>query len=124
MTEATVRFDGDGLQQRILALRGERVMIDSDLAELYGVEARVLNQAVKRNLERFPVDFSFVLTKEEKQEVITNCDHLQKLKFSPHLPRAFTEHGAIMAATIRQMSTPSISPSRQIGFIVDPLEKQ
>ena len=179
MSEATVRFDGDGLQQRILVLRGERVMIDSDLAELYGVEARVLNQAVKRNPERFPVDFSFVLTKEEKQEVITNCDHLQKLKFSPHLPRVFTEHGAIMAAsvlnspravemsvfvvrafvrlrqmliehhelaarldelearvarhdntlstlvaTIRQMATPPASPSRQIGFVVDPQEKK
>jgi hypothetical protein len=71
MSEVQVGFDGDALQQRILALRGERVMVDSDLAELYGVEARVLNQAVKRNLERFPVDFSFVLTKEEKQEVIT-----------------------------------------------------
>ena len=62
MSEGSVRFDSDALQQRILALRGERVMVDSDLAELYGVEARVLNQAVKRNAERFPVDFSFVLT--------------------------------------------------------------
>ena len=95
-----MRWDGDGLQQRILVLRGERVMIDSDLAELYGVEARVLNQAVKRNLNRFPVDFSFVLTKEEKQEVITKCDHLARLKYSPHLPRVFTEHGAIMAASV------------------------
>ena len=100
MSEVQVGFDGDALQQRILALRGERVMVDSDLAELYGVEARVLNQAVKRNLERFPVDFSFVLTKEEKQEVITKCDHLSRLKFSPHLPRVFTEHGAIMAASV------------------------
>ena len=100
MSEVQVGFDGDALQQRILALRGERVMVDSDLAELYGVEARVLNQAVKRNLERFPVDFSFVLTKEEKQEVITKCDHLPRLKFSPHLPRVFTEHGAIMAASV------------------------
>ncbi|MCK6389638.1 MAG: ORF6N domain-containing protein [Azonexus sp.] len=97
MSELPVRVD---VQQRILALRGERVMIDSDLAELYGVEVRVLNQAVKRNAERFPNDFSFVLSKEEKQEVITKCDHLGKLKFSPHLPRVFTEHGAIMAASV------------------------
>ena len=100
MSEPLVRFDGDSLEQRILVLRGERVMIDSDLAELYGVEARVLNQAVKRISERFPIDFSLSLTKEEKLEVITKCDHLQKLKYSPHLPRVFTEHGAIMAASV------------------------
>lgn len=100
MSEGLARLENDGVQQRILPIRGIRVMIDSDLAELYGVEARVLNQAVKRNLDRFPVDFAFVLTKEEKQEVITNCDHLARLKFSPHLPRAFTEHGAIMAASL------------------------
>ena len=123
MSEATVRFDGDGLQQRILVLRDERVMIDSDLAELYGVEARVLNQGVKRNLERFPVDFSFVLTKEEKGAVITNCDHRQKLKFSPHLPRCGNTL-ATLVATIRQMATPPASPSRQIGFVVDPQEKK
>lgn len=100
MTGATVRFDGDGLQQRILVLRGERVMIDSDLAELYGVSTKRFNEQVKRNLERFPVDFMFQLTPEEKKEVVAKCDHLQKLKFSPHLPRAFTEHGAIMAASV------------------------
>lgn len=100
MSEGLVRFENDGMQQRILQIRGVRVMIDSDLAELYGVEARVLNQAVKRNLDRFPIDFAFMLTKEEKQEVITNCDHLARLKFSPHLPRVFSEHGAIMAASV------------------------
>lgn len=61
---------------------------------------KVFNQAVKRNRERFPDDFIFQLTKEEKDEVVTNCDHLKRLKFSPNLPFAFTEHGAIMAATI------------------------
>lgn len=100
MSEAASLRVSEGLQARILELRGERVMIDSDLADLYGIEARVLNQAVKRNPGRFPVDFSFVLTKEEKLEVITKCDHLQKLKYSPHLPRVFTEHGAIMAASV------------------------
>lgn len=61
---------------------------------------KVFNQAIKRNRERFPDDFIFQLTKEEKDEVVTNCDHLKRLKFSPNLPFAFTEHGAIMAATI------------------------
>ena len=75
-------------------------MIDADLAEIYGVTTKVLNQAVRRNTERFPADFVFRLTSKEKTEVVTNCDHLSRLKFSPALPRAFTEHGAIMAATV------------------------
>ena len=68
--------------------------------ELYGVPTKALNQAVKRNRDRFPADFMFRLTKDEKTEVVTNCDHLQKLKFSPVLPYAFTEHGAVMLASV------------------------
>ena len=75
-------------------------MIDADLAELYGVATRVLNQAVKRNSGRFPHEFMFQLTQTEKNEVVTNCDHLAKLKFSKTLPYAFTEHGALMVATV------------------------
>ena len=88
------------IQQRILLIRGEKVIIDADLAEAYGVTTKALNQAIRRNAERFPPDFMFRLTKEEKQEVVTNCDHLENLKFSPVNPRAFTEHGAIMAASV------------------------
>lgn len=88
------------IASRILIIRGQRVMIDADLAELYGVQTRALNQAVKRNIDRFPPDFLFQLNEQERLEVITNCDHLQKLKFSKSLPFAFTEHGAIMAATV------------------------
>jgi hypothetical protein len=84
----------------ILDLRGRKVMIDADLAEIYGVTTKMLNQAVRRNTERFPADFVFRLTSKEKTEVVTNCDHLIRLKFSPALPRAFSEHGAIMAATV------------------------
>ena len=84
----------------ILDLRGRKVMVDADLAAVYGVETRALNQAVARNTDRFPADFVFRLTPKEKMEVVTNCDHLARLKFSPVLPRAFTEHGAIMAATV------------------------
>jgi hypothetical protein len=75
-------------------------MLDADLAELYGVATKVLNQAVKRNAERFPEDFVFQLSLDEKAEVVTICDHLPRLKFSPTLPYAFTEHGAIMAANV------------------------
>jgi hypothetical protein len=92
------------IERKILLIRREKVMLDADLAELYSVPTKVFNQAVKRNKERFPDDFMFQLTKEEKEEVVTNCDHLKRLKYSPNLPFAFTEHGAIMAATILNSS--------------------
>jgi hypothetical protein len=84
----------------ICFIRGEKVMIDSDLAALYGVSTKRINQAVKRNIERFPSEFMFQLTEIEKQEVVTKCDHLQKIKYSPYLPFAFTEHGTIMIASL------------------------
>ena len=88
------------VESLILTIRGCKVMIDSDLAAVYGVETRSLNQAVKRNGGRFPEDFVFQLKTAEKGEVITNCDHLAHLKFAKSLPYAFTEHGALMAANI------------------------
>ena len=84
----------------IIHLRGRKVIIDSDLARIYGVSTKKLNQAVKRNIHRFPADFLFQLSPKEKEEVVTICDHLSSLKFSPHLPFAFTEHGSIMAASV------------------------
>jgi len=84
----------------IFEIRGQKVMLDSDLAVLYGVEPRSLNQAVKRNLKRFPDDFMLKLTKEEFAEVITNCDHLQNLKFRSASPYVFTEQGVAMLATV------------------------
>ncbi len=88
------------IEQKILLIRGQKVMIDRDLAELYGVPTKVLNQAVKRNDKRFPEDFMLQLTSAEKQKVVTICDHLSNLRFSTALPYAFTEHGAIMVASI------------------------
>jgi hypothetical protein len=88
------------IEQAILQIRGLRVMVDADLAMLYGVTTKVLNQAVKRNKERFPGDFMFQLSPEEKVEVVTNCDHLARLRFSPVLPNVFTEHGVLMLANI------------------------
>ncbi len=75
-------------------------MLDTDLAELYGVATKRLNEQVKRNKKRFPSDFMFKLNEEEKNEVVANCDHLSRLKYSTALPNAFTEHGAIMTATV------------------------
>ena len=63
-------------------IRGKKVILDADLAALYGVPTKVLNQAVNRNITRFPADFMFQLTNEEKQQVVTDCDHLERLKFS------------------------------------------
>ena len=88
------------IESRIQVIRGLRVMIDVDLATLYGVQTKRLNEQVKRNRDRFPSDFLFQLTLDEKTEVVANCDHLQNLKFSKALPFAFTEHGAIQAANV------------------------
>lgn len=86
----------------ILVLRGQRVILDADLAAIYGVQTRVLNQAVKRNMARFPEDFMFRLTREEAElsrshSVILNLGRGQNKKY---LPYAFTEHGAIQAANL------------------------
>ncbi|HJU83768.1 MAG TPA: ORF6N domain-containing protein [Holophagaceae bacterium] len=88
------------LSARILTLRGHRVILDSDLAEIYGVSTKRLNEQVKRNADRFPPDFMFRLTAKEKAEVVANCDHLKRQKYSPAIPHAFTEHGAVMAASV------------------------
>lgn len=88
------------IENKILVIRGQQVMLDRDLAELYGVETKRLNEQVKRNIERFPEDFMFALNKTEKDEVVANCDHLQALKFSPSLPFAFTEQGVAMLSSV------------------------
>lgn len=88
------------ISERIFLIRGERVMIDRDLAELYVVTTKALNQAVKRNINRFPTDFIFQLNDDEKNELVTNCDRLSPLKHSSVNPYAFTEHGATMLAAV------------------------
>lgn len=92
------------IDRAILLLRGKRVMLDADLALIFGTTTKRLNERVKRNSHRFPVDFFFQLTAEEKEWVVANCDHLQQLKYSPVKPFAFTEHGTIMVAFI--LNTP------------------
>lgn len=88
------------IEETILFIRGQNVILDVDLARLYGATTKRLNEQVKRNRERFPEDFMFQLTTEEKAKVVAICDHLPLLKYSPALPHAFTEHGAIMVATV------------------------
>jgi len=90
----------DLIEQRILFLRGQRVMFDRDLAELYCVETKYLNRQVRRNKERFPREFMFQLTKKERDELVTNWHRFASLKHSSVLPYAFTEHGVAMLSSV------------------------
>ncbi len=100
MTSANTVSCIEMIEHRILLIRGEKILLDTDLAEFYGVPTKRLNEQVKRNKDRFPDDFMFQLSTEEKSEVVAKCDHLVNLKFSKALPYAFTEHGALMAASV------------------------
>ncbi|MFH0799156.1 MAG: ORF6N domain-containing protein [Pseudomonadota bacterium] len=92
------------IEERIFLIRGQRVMIDADLANLYGVSTKRLHEQVKRNIARFPPDFMLTLTSDELKELVANCDQFKKLKHSSVLPRAFAEHGALMLASV--LNTP------------------
>lgn len=94
------RHKEQSIESKILFLRGEKVILDRDLAELYGVTTKRLNEQVKRNRARFPRDFMFQLNKLEKDKVVAKCDHLKIIKFSSKNPYVFTEHGAVMMANV------------------------
>lgn len=108
--ESDQRTSGENLQETalsqydieklIVTVRGEQVLIDQDIARIYGVTTKRLNEQAKRNIARFPSSFRFELTKEEMNEVVANCDHLQSLKFRPTLPYAFTEQGIGQLSTV------------------------
>jgi hypothetical protein len=94
------------IKNKIFEIRDCKDLLDFDLAELYQVETRTLKQSVKRNLDRFPDDFMFQLTKSEWTEVITNCDNLpENVKFSPVTPFAFTEQGVAMLSSVLKSKT-------------------
>lgn len=90
----------ESIENLILNIRGKQVMLDRDLARLYGVETKRLNEAVKRNLERFPERFMFQLIDDEKNKVVAICDHLKDLRFSYQNPYAFTEQGVSMLSAV------------------------
>ena len=100
MDEKGIMIPIERIEQAILLIRGQKVMLDADLAVLYEVPTKALNQAVKRNERRFPPDFMFRLTKKEKGELVTNCDRFERLKHSSALPRAFTEQGVSMLSSV------------------------
>lgn len=93
------------VEDKIFMIRGKQVMLDHDLAELYGVETKVINQAVKRNIERFPEEFRFQLTEEEFYELVTNCDRFNTLKHSTIFPYVFTEQGVAMLSAVLHSPT-------------------
>ena len=88
------------IEKLIITIRGEQVIIDRDVALLYGTTTSKINQQVKRNMARFPPSFRFQLTEAERDEVVTNCDNLHSLKYNPSLPYAFTEQGIAQLSTV------------------------
>jgi len=100
----TLMVQGE-ISSRIFTLRGEQVMMDRDLAELYGVTTKRLNEQVKRNRERFPSDFMFQLDEKEKSELVAKCDRFKTLKHSTANPYAFTEQGIYMLASVLKSDT-------------------
>ena len=103
----------ENIKDKIFTIRGQQIVIDSDLAKMYQVDTKVLNQAVKRNIKRFTDEFRFQLSDDEKNELVTNCDRLNKLKHSSSNPYAFTEYGVAMLAGILK-SDIAILLSKQI----------
>jgi phage regulator Rha-like protein len=96
----------EAIEKRILLLRGQKVMLDADLALIYRTTTKRLNEQVKRNKNRFPdSDFMFQLNLQERKELVANCDRFKNLKHSITLPYAFTEHGAIMLANVLNSKT-------------------
>ena len=107
------------IKQQIILLRGKQIILDRDLAKIYQVDTKVLNQAVKRNIDRFPKEFRFQLNKDEIQELVTNCDRFNSLKHSINLPYAFTEHGvAMLSAVLRSTIAVQVSIQIMKAFVV------
>src|SRR5438874_5972952 len=103
MSDQTEIIADLSIEPLIRLIRGAWVILDTDLAKIYGDETRALNQALKRNQERFPEDFAFELTRDEILGISQTVISLRKLKFSKQV-RAFTEHGALMAANVLNSS--------------------
>ncbi|NTW82409.1 MAG: ORF6N domain-containing protein, partial [Chlorobiaceae bacterium] len=108
----------DQIQNLIFTIRGVQVMIDRDLAAVYGVENKRLNEQVKRNVERFPEAFRFQLTNEEKAELVANCDRFESLKHSTVNPYAFTEQGiSMLSAVLRSNIAVKVSIQIMNAFV-------
>ena len=110
---------GDSIENRIITIRGVQVILDRDLAELYGVETKRLNQQANRNRDRFPQRFRFQLSKDEKNELVANCNRFEPLKHSSTRPYAYTEQGvAMMSAVLHTPYAIEISVKIMDAFVV------
>lgn len=110
--------DTKAIENRIFTIRGFQVMLDRDLSELYQVPTKRLNEQVKRNIERFPEQFRFQLTQDEKSELVANCDRFENLKYSTSLPNAFTEQGvAMLSAVLRSETAVQVSIRIMEAFV-------
>lgn len=92
------------IENKIITVQGKQVILDSSVAELYGVETKRINEAVKNNPDKFPEGYIILLTQAEKTEVVENFDHLANLRFSPALPKGFSEKGFIYVSDHSQIS--------------------
>lgn len=117
--EDKIMLPSEIIMTKILNIRGKKVIIDRDLAELYDVPTKRLNEQIKRNIRRFPEHFMFELTKVEKDEVVANCDHLENLKFSSFMPRVFTEYGILQAANVLNSDRAILMGNRIIEIFVE-----
>ena len=106
------------IENRIFTIRGKQVMFDRDLAEMYQVEVKRLNEQVKRNIDRFPETFRFQLNSQEKDELVANCDRFESLKHSAVNPYAFTEQGvAMLSAVLRSEIAVKVSIQIMNAFV-------
>lgn len=106
------------IENRIFTIRGKQVMFDRDLAEMYQVEVKRLNEQVKRNIDRFPETFRFQLNSQEKDELVANCDRFESLKHSTVNPYAFTEQGvAMLSAVLRSEIAVKVSIQIMNAFV-------
>lgn len=107
----------EDIENRIISIRGESVLIDGDVAEIYGVETKRVNEAVKNNLDKFPADYLIGLTQTEKNELVENFDRFNRLKHATVMPKAFTEKGLYMLATIlkSQRATQTLASVAEVG---------
>ncbi len=99
-SKSTTPIAQEVIEDKIFFIRGKKVMLDRDLAKLYGVTTKRLNEQVKRNVQRFPDDFMFRLNKKETSQLVANCDRFISLKHSMATPCAFTEHGILMLSSV------------------------
>jgi hypothetical protein len=106
------------IENRIFSIRNIQVMVDRDLAEMYQVPVKRLNEQVKRNIDRFPASFRFQLTGEEKNELVANCDRFENIKHSSTQPFAFTEQGvAMLSAVLRSDIAVQVSIQIMNAFV-------